>query len=155
MTTTEEKSDSDSKNDSDSDSENDNDSDNDENEELMLDLKKVSKKGRETILRMMKKVMRQDQEMKRQKKLLNKKDDEIKCLALMKEKNHALKAELDKLTSKHMDFQNLHQKLKCSNERLVDSFATLEIDHEVIVTVVKSYKPIDNTCSQNENKFFF
>jgi hypothetical protein len=52
MTTTEEK--------SDSDSENDSDSDNDENEELMLDLKKVSKKGRETILRMMKKVMMQD-----------------------------------------------------------------------------------------------
>jgi len=46
----------------------------------MLDLKKVSNKGRETILRMMKKVMRQDKEMKRQKKLLNKKDDEIKCL---------------------------------------------------------------------------
>ena len=64
-------------------------------------------------------------------------------------------AELDELTSKHVDLQNMYRKLMCSNEKLVDSFATLEIDHEVIVTVVKSYKPIDNTCSQNENKFFF
>jgi len=61
-------------------------------------------------------------------------------------------AELDELTSKHMDLQNMYRKLMCSNEKLVDSFATLEIDYEVIVTVVKSYKPIDNTCSQNENK---
>jgi len=68
-------------------------------------------------------------------------------LALVKERNHALKVELDELTSKHMDLQNLHQKLKCSNERLVDSFATLEIDHEVMVTVLKSYKTVDNTCS--------
>ena len=42
--------------------------------------------------------------------------------------------------------------VKCSNERLMDSLATLEIAHEVMVTVVKSNKQIDNTCSQNENK---
>ncbi|KAG2632410.1 hypothetical protein PVAP13_2NG087100 [Panicum virgatum] len=127
MVTTEEKSDSDSENDSDSD-------------------------RRETILKMMKKVMRQDQEMKRQKKLLNKKDDEIKCLALVEERNHALKAELDELTSKHTYLQNMHQKLKCSNDKLVDSFVGLEVAREVIVTVVKSYKQIDNACSQNDNK---
>jgi len=118
----------------------------------MLELRKVSKKSRETILGLMKKVMKQDQEIKKQKKVLNKKDDEIKCLALVEERNHALKTELDELTSKHMDLQNLHQKLKCSNDQLVDSFVNLEVAHEVIVTMVKSYKKIDNTCSQNENK---
>ncbi|KAG2538944.1 hypothetical protein PVAP13_9NG368828 [Panicum virgatum] len=111
----------------------------DDDEELILELRKVSKKSRETILGLMKKV-------------LNKKDDEIKCLALVEERNHALKTELDELTSKHMDLQNLHQKLKCSNDQLVDSFVNLEVAHEVIVTMVKSYKKIDNTCSQNENK---
>ena len=82
--------------------------DNDNDEELMLELRKVSKKSRETILGLMKKVMKQDQEIKKQKKVLNKKDDEIKCLALVEERNHALKTELDELTSKHMDLQNLH-----------------------------------------------
>ena len=51
-----------------------------------------------------------------------------------------------------MDLQNQHQKLKCSNDQLVDSFVNLEVAHGVIVTMVKSYKQIDNTCSQNENK---
>ncbi|KAG2641351.1 hypothetical protein PVAP13_2KG177000 [Panicum virgatum] len=129
MVTTEEKSDSDSESGSD-----------------------LSKKSRETILGLMKKVMKQDQEIKKQKKVLNKRDDKIKCLALVEERNHALKTESDELTSKHMDLQNLHQKLKCSNDQLVDSFVNLEVAHEVIVTMVKSYKQIDNTCSQNENK---
>jgi len=124
----------------------------DDDEKLMLELRKVSKKSRETILGLMKKVMKQDQEIKKQKKVLNKKDDEIKCLALVEERNHALKTELDELTSKHMDLQNLHQKLKCFNDQLVDSFVNLEVAHEVIVTIVKSYKQIDNTYSQNENK---
>ena len=137
--------------DSDIDSGCDCDSD-DDDEELMLELRKVSKKSRETILGLMKKVMKQDQEIKKQKKVLNKKDDEIKCLALVEERNHALKTELDKLTSKHMDLQNQHQKLKCSNDQLVDSFVNLEVAHEVIVAMVKSCNQIDNTCSQNENK---
>ena len=137
--------------DSDIDSGSDCDSD-DDDEDLMLELRKVSKKSRETILGLMKKVMKQDQEIKKQKKVLNKKDDEIKCLALVEERNHALKTELDKLTSKHMDLQNQHQKLKCSNDQLVDSFVNLEVAHEVIVAMVKSCKQIDNTCSQNENK---
>ncbi|KAG2658451.1 hypothetical protein PVAP13_1KG218005 [Panicum virgatum] len=84
----------------------------------------------ETILGLMKKVMNQDQEIKKEKKVLNKKDDEIKCLALVEERNHALKTELDELTSKHMDLQNMHQKLKCSNDQLVDSFVNLEVAHE-------------------------
>ena len=96
--------------------------------------------------------MKQDQEIKKQKKILNKKDDKIKYFVLVEERNHSLKVKLDELTSKHTDLQNLHQKLKCSNDQLVDSFVNLEVAHGVIVTMVKSYKQIDNTCSQNENK---
>jgi hypothetical protein len=66
--------------------------------------------------------------------------------------NGDLKTQVDELTNKLMYEQTLNVELKCSNERLVDSFATLEVAHEVMVTVMKSYKQIDNTCSQNENK---
>ena len=59
------------KSDSDIDSGSDCDSD-DDDEELMLELRKVSKKSRETILGLMKKVMKLDQEIKKQKKVLNK-----------------------------------------------------------------------------------
>jgi len=145
MATAEDNSDSNIDNGSDCDSD-------DDDEELMLELRKISKKSRETIFGLMKKVVKQDQEIKKQKKVLNKKDDKIKCFALVEERNHSLKVKLDELTSKHTDLQNLHQKLKCSNDKLVDSFVNLEVAHEVMVTMVKSYKLIDNTCSQNENK---
>ncbi|KAG2548992.1 hypothetical protein PVAP13_9KG195500 [Panicum virgatum] len=115
--------------DSDIDSGSDCDSD-DDDEELMLELRKVSKKSRETIPGLMKKVMKQDQEIKKQKKVLNKKDDKIKFFVLVEERNHSLKVKLDELTSKHTDLQNLHQKLKCSNDQLVDSFVNLEVAHE-------------------------
>ena len=91
--------------------------------------------------------MKLDQEIKKQKKVLNKKDDEIKCLALVEERNHDLKTQVDELTNKLMHEQTRGMKVKCSNERLMDSLATLEIAHEVMVTVVKSNKQIDNTCS--------
>ena len=42
--------------------------------------------------------------------------------------------------------------LMCSKQKLVDSFATLEVAHEVLVTVMKSCVTINNTCSQNDNK---
>ena len=44
----------------------------DDDEELMLELRKVSKKSRETILGLMKKVMKQDQEIKKQKRFSTK-----------------------------------------------------------------------------------
>ena len=137
--------------DSDIDSGSDCDSD-DDDEELMLELRKISKKSRETIFGLMKKVVKQDQEIKKQKKVLNKKDDEIKCLALVEERNHDLKTQVDELTNKLMYEQTRGMEVKCSNERIMDSLAILEIAHEVMVTVVKSNKQINNTCSQNENK---
>ena len=34
----------------------------------------------------------------------------------------------------------------------MNSFAILEVAHEVMVTVMKSCVPISNTCSENDNK---
>ena len=42
--------------------------------------------------------------------------------------------------------------LKCSNEKLVESYSILAVAHEVMITLMKSCQPIDNTCSQNCNK---
>ncbi|RLM66221.1 uncharacterized protein C2845_PM16G17370 [Panicum miliaceum] len=50
------------------------DSDSDDDEEFMLELRKMSKKSRETIIEMMKKVMKEDEEIKVQRKLLSDKD---------------------------------------------------------------------------------
>ena len=94
----------------------------------------------------------QHHEIKRLEKLLKKKYEELKSLNQVQKNNEDLKTQIDELTNKLMQEQTLGMKLKCSNERLVESFATLEVAHEVMVTAVKSYKPIDNTCSQNENK---
>ena len=70
----------------------------------------------------------------------------------MEERNQILKVKLDELTSSHMEIQNQHKELSCSNEKLVNSFAILEVAHEVMVTVMMSCVPINNTCSQNDNK---
>jgi hypothetical protein len=127
------------------------DSDSD-GEELVNELRKMSNRSQTTIIEMVKKVMKQDQEIERQEKLLSDKEEEIKSLALVEKKNQALTAQVDELTSKHMDLQALRMELKCSNEKLVESYAMLEVAHEVMIIMMKSYQPIDSTCSHNDNK---
>jgi hypothetical protein len=51
-----------------------------------------------------------------------------------------------------MDLQTRHMELKCSNEKLVESYAMLEVAHEVMITMMKSCQPIDNTSSHNDKK---
>jgi hypothetical protein len=123
-----------------------------DDEEFVDELRKMSNRSQTTIIKMMKKVMRQDQEIERQEKLLRDKDEEIKSLALVEKKNQAVTAQVDELTSKCMDLQAYHMVLKCSNEMLVESYAMLEIAHEVVIAMMKSCQPINNTCSQNGNK---
>jgi hypothetical protein len=131
--------------------ESDSDSDSDD-EELVSELRKMSNGSQTTIIEIMKKAMKQDQDIQRQEKLFSDKDVEIKSPALVEKKNQALTAQVDELTSKHMDLQALHMELKCSNEKLVESYAILEVAHEVMTTMMKSCQPIDNTCSHNGNK---
>ncbi|PUZ51049.1 hypothetical protein GQ55_6G138700 [Panicum hallii var. hallii] len=106
------------------------DSDSDDDEEFMLELGKMNKKSRETIIEMMKQLMKQDQDIEIQRKLLSDKDKEIKSLALIEKKDQALAAQVDELTIKHMDLQALHMDLKGSNEKLLESYAMLEVANE-------------------------
>jgi hypothetical protein len=46
-----------------------------------------------------------------------------------------LEEKLEKLTSEYMALQAKHKELDCSHEKLVDSYATLEIAHEVALSL--------------------
>jgi hypothetical protein len=52
-----------------------------------------------------------------------------------------------KLISKHMKLQKRHGDLLCSHKELINSYAMLELAHEVMVTNVKDYKPHTCTCA--------
>jgi cell division protein FtsB len=84
----------------------------------------------------------------------NKYDHDIKSFAcrtkIEDEANDDLEAKLAKLTSEHMALQATHKGLEYSYEKLVDSYATLEIAHEVVLSSVKFIKPLSHTftCSQ-------
>jgi hypothetical protein len=45
-----------------------------------------------------------------------------------------------------MALQADHKGLECSYEKLVDSYATLEIAHEVGLSSVKFMQPLSHTC---------
>jgi hypothetical protein len=51
-----------------------------------------------------------------------------------------------------MNLQARHMELKCSNEKLVESYAMLEVAHEIMIIMIKSYQQIDSTCSHKGNK---
>jgi hypothetical protein len=46
-----------------------------------------------------------------------------------------------------MALQANHKELECSYEKLVDSYATLEIVHEVVISSVKFMQPLSHTCT--------
>jgi hypothetical protein len=83
--------------------------------------------------------------------LANKYDHDIKSFAcrakIEEEVNDDLEAKLAKLTSEHMVLQANHNELEHSYEKLVDSYATLEIAHEVVLWSVKSIQPLSHTCT--------
>jgi hypothetical protein len=55
--------------------------------------------------------------------------------------------EFQKLISKHMKLQKRHADLLYSHEKFIDSYALLEMTHEVMVTPVKFYQPQTCTCA--------
>jgi hypothetical protein len=83
--------------------------------------------------------------------LANKYDHDIKSFSyrakVEEEVNDALEAQLAKLTSEHMALQADHKGLECSYEKLVYSYGTLEIAHEVVLSSVKSMQPLSHTCT--------
>jgi cobalamin biosynthesis Co2+ chelatase CbiK len=88
--------------------------------------------------------------------LANKYDHDIKsfaCRAKVEEDaNDDLESKLAKLTSEHMVLQANHDELEFSYEKLVDSYATLEIAHEVVFSSVKSIQPLSNTCTCSQTQ---
>jgi hypothetical protein len=72
--------------------------------------------------------------------LANKYDHVIKSFShrskVEEEANDVLEVQLAKLTSARMALHADHKGLECSYEKLVDSYATLEIAHEVVLSIV-------------------
>jgi hypothetical protein len=58
-----------------------------------------------------------------------------------------LLVEFKKLIHKHMKLQKRHGDLLCSHKELIDSYALLELAHEVMVTKVKDFKPQTCICA--------
>jgi hypothetical protein len=54
--------------------------------------------------------------------------------------------EFKKLINKHMKLQKRHRDLLCSHKELMDSYALLELAHEVMVTTVKDSQLHTCTC---------
>jgi hypothetical protein len=83
--------------------------------------------------------------------LANKYDHDIKSFArrakIEEEANDDLEVKLAKLINEHMVLQANHNELEHSYENLVDSYATLEIAHEVVLSSVKSKQPLSHTCT--------
>jgi cell division protein FtsB len=83
--------------------------------------------------------------------LANKYDHDIKSFSyrtkVEEEANDVLEAQLAKLTSENMALQATHKELKCSHEKLVDSYASLEIAHDVVVSLVNFLQPLTPTCT--------
>jgi ribosomal protein L29 len=54
-----------------------------------------------------------------------------------------------------MALQATHRELECSHEKLVDSYASLEIAHEVVLSSVKFLQPFTTicTCSSVNSEF--
>jgi predicted nuclease with TOPRIM domain len=69
------------------------------------------------------------------------------CVTAVDLENERLEEKLGKLTGEHKALQANHKGLDCSYEKLVDSYATLEIAHEVVVSLVKFMQPLSHTCT--------
>jgi hypothetical protein len=57
-----------------------------------------------------------------------------------------LLSDFQKRISKHMKLQKRHGDLLYSHKELIDSYALLEVTHEVMVTMVKDFQPHTCTC---------
>jgi hypothetical protein len=83
--------------------------------------------------------------------LADKYEHDIKSFAcrakIEEDANDDLEAKLEKLTNEHMVLQANHNELEHSYEKLVDSYATLEIAHVVVLSSVKSIQPLSHTCT--------
>lgn len=71
----------------------------------------------------------------------------LSCVALYEKSNEMPVAQLEKITNEHMSLQAVHKELECSHEKLVESYATLDIALKVLLSSIKSYQPLSYTCT--------
>jgi predicted nuclease with TOPRIM domain len=64
----------------------------------------------------------------------------LSCVSQLEDENYMLKDEVKKLSSKNNILQENHDELLCSHEKLMQSHFMLEIAHEVVATIVRSYQ---------------
>ena len=64
-----------------------------------------------------------------------------------------LKAQVEKLTSEHAALQGTHLELEKSYEMLVDSHVSLQVAHEVVITLVIHYQPPTHTCTCSQVQY--
>jgi hypothetical protein len=67
------------------------------------------------------------------------------CVGEVDRGNKILKYKLENFTSEHMALQATHKDLECSYENLVEWYATLDIAHEVVLSLVKFLQPLSHT----------
>ena len=72
------------------------------------------------------------------------------CVASLEKENQMLKAQVESLTSKHVALQGTHKELEHSYEKLAESHAVLDIAHEVVISSVKFYQPLTQTCTRSQ-----
>ena len=77
----------------------------------------------------------------------------LSCVAKLEDENYVLKDKVKRLTSKNETLQDSHDELLCSHGKLMDSHLMLEIAHEVVVTMVKSYQPHTHKCTCTQVPF--
>jgi hypothetical protein len=77
-------------------------------------------------------------------------DNSLHCIAQLVNRNSLLKDQVKKLKIENLAFQEKHDMLLCSHEKLMDDHIMLNIAHEVEIENLKFQQPHSCTCNQIE-----
>jgi hypothetical protein len=77
-------------------------------------------------------------------------DNSLHCIAQLVNRNSLLKDQVEKLKFENLAFQEKHDILLCSHEKLMDDHIVVNISHEVEIENLKFQQPHSCTCNQIE-----
>jgi hypothetical protein len=77
-------------------------------------------------------------------------DNSLHCIAQLVNRNSLLKDQVEKLKIENLAFQEKHDMLLCSHEKLMDGHIMLNIAHEVEIENLKFQQPHSCTCNRIE-----
>jgi hypothetical protein len=77
-------------------------------------------------------------------------DSSLHCIAQLVNRNSLLKDQVEKLKIENLAFQEKHDMLLCSHEKLMDGHIMLNIAHEVEIENLKFQQPHSCTCNRIE-----